>query len=94
MTHENLNQNPQHTGAWVLFTQASFVASLALVAVGLLFMPIDIWMKGYLGMGVVLLVQSCITATKTIRDVHESRRMLNRIEDAKTERLLMSVGKD
>ena len=41
-----------------------------------------------------MLVQSCITATKTIRDVHEGRRMVNRIEDAKTERLLMSVGKD
>lgn len=94
MSHDTTNQTAQHTGVWVFFTQASFAASAALVAVGILFMPIDIWMKGYLAMGVVMLVQSCITATKTIRDVHEGRRMLNRIEDAKTERLLMSVGKD
>ena len=87
-------ETPQHSGAWIVFTQASFVASAALVAVGILFMPIDIWMKGYLAMGVVMLIQSCIMATKTVRDVHEGRRMVNRIEDAKTERLLMSVGKD
>lgn len=88
------NETTQHSGAWVAFTYASFIGSLAMVALGILFMPIDIWVKGYLTMGVVMLVQSCITATKTIRDVHEGRRMVNRIEDAKTERLLMSVGKD
>jgi hypothetical protein len=57
-------------------------------------MPLDLWMKGYLAMGTVMLVQSCITVTKTLRDVHEARRMVNRIEDARTERLLMSVGKE
>ena len=57
-------------------------------------MPFDLWMKGYFAMGVVMLVQSCVTVTKTLRDVHEGRRLVNRIEDAKTERLLMAVGKD
>ncbi|BAU91854.1 YiaAB helix domain-containing protein [Methylorubrum populi] len=87
-------ETAQHTGAWVVFTQASFVASAVLVGFGILFMPLDLWMKGYLAMGTVMLIQSCITATKTLRDVHEARRMVNRIEDARTERLLMSVGKE
>ena len=56
-------------------------------------MPIDLAMKGYLAMGVIMLVQSCITLTKTVRDVHESSRFVNRIEDAKAERLLMEVSK-
>ena len=85
------NETTQHSGAWVAFTYASFLGAALMVALGILFMPIDIWMKGYFAMGVIMLVQSCITATKTIRDVHEGRRMVNRIEDAKTERLLMSV---
>ena len=88
------NETTQHSGAWVSFTYASFIGSAAMVGLGILFLPVDIWMKGYFAMGVVMLVQSCITATKTVRDVHEARRMVNRIEDAKTERLLMSVGKD
>ena len=90
-----LNPSPaQHSGAWVTFAYASFLGAAAMVALGIVFLPVDFWTKGYLAMGVVMLVQSCVTVTKTLRDVHEGRRMVNRIEDARTERLLMSVGKD
>jgi len=50
-------------------------------------------MKGYLTMGIVMLVQSSIILTKTIRDNDETSNLVNRIEDAKTERLLMDVAK-
>ncbi|HKA70196.1 MAG TPA: YiaA/YiaB family inner membrane protein, partial [Xanthobacteraceae bacterium] len=58
---------------------------------GIIFLPVDMWVKAYFAMGVVLLIQTCITVTKTVRDVHESKRLVNRIEDAKTERLLMGI---
>jgi hypothetical protein len=87
-------QATQHSQAWVTFTYASFIAAAAMVALGILFMRFDIWMKGYMAMGVVTLVQSCVTLTKTVRDVHEAKRLVNRIEDAKTERLLMEIGKE
>jgi len=57
------------------------------------FLPIDLWMKGYLTMGIVMLIQTCITLTKTVRDNYESSKFVNRIEDAKAERLLMEVSK-
>jgi hypothetical protein len=91
MTQE---QTQQHSSGWVSFTYASFIGSVAMVALGIVFMPIDIWLKGYFAMGTVMLIQSCVTMTKTVRDVHESRRMVNRIEDARTERLLMTAGKE
>lgn len=91
MTQDNTTQ---HSSGWVSFTYASFIGSIAMVALGIVFMPVDIWLKGYFAMGAVMLVQSCVTLTKTVRDVHESRRMVNRIEDAKTERLLMTVGRE
>ena len=87
------NQPLQHSAAWVAFTYATFLLSLAMIGVGILFMPIDVWMKGFLAMAVILLVQSCITMTKTIRDNEEAGKLVNRIEDAKTERLLMDVAK-
>jgi hypothetical protein len=87
------NQPLQHSAAWVAFTYATFLLSLAMIGVGVLFMPIDVWMKGFLAMAVILLVQSCITMTKTIRDNEEAGKLVNRIEDAKTERLLMDVAK-
>jgi len=40
-----------------------------------------------------MLIQSCITLTKTVRDNDEAGKLVNRIEDAKTERLLMDVTK-
>jgi hypothetical protein len=75
------------------FTYASFAASAFLVAIGVYFLPVDLRIKGYLAMGIVMLIQSCVTLTKTVRDVHESSRLVNRIEDAKAERLLMEVSK-
>jgi hypothetical protein len=87
-------QTAQHSQAWVTFTYASFIGAAAMVGLGILFMPFDLWMKGYFAMGVIMLVQSCVTLTKTVRDVHESKRLMNRIEDAKAERLLMEIGKE
>jgi hypothetical protein len=87
-------QTPQHSSAWLSFTYAAFAGSAAMVALGIAFLPVDIWIKGYLAMGTVMLVQSCVTATKTLRDVHEAKRLVNRIEDAKAERLLLEIGKD
>ena len=88
-----MNQNVQHSAAWVTFTYVSFGASAFMVAAGIFFLPVDLWIKGYLSMGIVMLIQSCVTLTKTLRDVHESGRLVNRIEDAKAERLLMEVSK-
>ena len=87
-------QTTQHSSAWVSFTYVSFTGAALMVAAGIFFMPIDIWLKGYLAMGIVMLVQSCVTVTKTARDLHETRRLVNRIEDAKAERLLMDIGKE
>ena len=89
-----MNQNVQpHSNAWVTFTYVSFSASAFMVALGVFYLPIDLWMKGYLSMGIIMMLQSCVTLTKTIRDMHESGKMVNRIEDAKAERLLMEVSK-
>lgn len=82
-----------HSQSWIVFTYVSFVAALAMVAVGIILMPLDLAMKGYLAMGVAMLIQSCITLTKTLRDNDEAGKLVSRIEDARTERLLMDVAK-
>lgn len=84
-------QTVQHSSSWTLFTYISFLGSIAMVGVGIVFAPIDIWIKAYFGMGTIMLVQSSITLTKTLRDVQESEKFVNRLEDAKAERLLMGM---
>ena len=90
----NNNTASQHSPAWVAFTLISFGVSAFMVAVGIWFLPIELAIKGYLTMGFLMLTQSCITMTKTMRDNHESGRLVNRIEDAKAERLLMEVERN
>lgn len=82
-----------HSQSWIVFTYVSFVAALAMVVGGIVLMPLDLAMKGYLAMGIVMLIQCCITLTKTIRDNDEAGKLVSRLEDAKTERLLMDVAK-
>ena len=86
-----MNHTAQHSAAWVTFTYISFAASAFMVGLGIWLLPLDLAMKGYLTMGFLMLTQSCITMTKTMRDMHESDKLVNRIEDAKAERLLMEV---
>ena len=54
------------------------------------------WIIGGIGSriigGFAMLMQT-LTLTKTIRDMHESGKLVNRIEDAKTERILMDFNK-
>jgi hypothetical protein len=83
--------NPQHSSAWVSFTYANMLLSLALMLGGILFLPLDMWIKGYMLMGVAMLVSSSITVTKTVRDTQEAGKLVNKIEDAKTEQLLMRM---
>ena len=82
-----------HSHSWIVFTYVSFAAALAMVIGGIVLMPLDLAIKGYLAMGVVMLIQSCITLTKTIRDNDEASKLVSRLEDAKTKRLLMDVVK-
>lgn len=88
MTSKKYSAPSTHTNAWVVQTWLSFVISITATTVGIIYMPVDNWLKGYLGMGVLFSVGSTITLAKTVRDVEESKRMISRIDEAKLERLL------
>lgn len=82
-----------NTAAWLSFTYAQFGAAAFMAGLGIWFMPVDILIKGYMMMANVFLVGSAFTLAKTIRDEHEARRFANRLEEARTEKLLMEVGR-
>lgn len=86
-------QFQQHSQAWVTFSYASFLTACGLVAAGILFIPADLWVRAYLMIGMVMLVQASINVTKTLRDNVEAERLVQRLEDAKTEKLLMDVNR-
>ena len=89
----NMPASSANTGAWLTFTYASFAASALMTAVGIWALPADLWVKGYLMMAFVFAIGSTFTLAKTVRDEHEAKRMASRLEDARTEKLLMEVNR-
>ena len=84
---------PKDSAAWRLFTMASFGVAAAMMAGGIYFMEASFAAKGFYAMAAIMLVHTSITITKTLRDAEESNRFINRLEDAKTEKLLMEVSR-
>lgn len=80
------------SASWILFTKVSFLVSLTGMSIGISMLPLEIWAKGYLGMGLFFLVNSTICVSKTLRDKHEFDRIINRVEEAKTEKILKEYG--
>lgn len=78
----------EDTPAWVVFVHVSFAISLALTGAGIYLLPVGLWIKGYLAMGLFFTVGSTLSLAKTTRDNHERRKLVNRLKDVKTERLL------
>ncbi len=83
----------KHSSAWVSFSYVSFGAAAVMLAVGLYMMPIDLWGKGYLTMGILMLVQTTVNVTKTLRDNAEADKLIRKVEDARTEKLLVNFNR-
>lgn len=62
------------TPAWYFYAWASFAIATSLMGFGIYYTPVDLWVKGYLFMGMFFCIGSTFTLSKTIRDRHESQR--------------------
>jgi hypothetical protein len=62
------------------------------MAIGIFYIPADFAVKGFLAMTYFFSVTSCFTVAKVVRDKHESDRMINKVETAKTENFLNKYG--
>lgn len=76
------------SAAWVFQTWAAFILSISITTVGIVNLPVDNWVKGFMGMGLAFSVGSTFTLAKTARDLHEARRLVARVDDAHVEKLL------
>ncbi len=76
------------TQAWIFQAWAAFAISFGSMGIGIVFLPLDVWTRGFLGIGLFFTVSACFTLSKTVRDNHEASKLINRISDAKAEKLL------
>ena len=80
------------SSAWTMFTYLNFVVAAVMMAGGVYFMEASFAAKGFYAMAALMLVSSTAAITKSIRDAEESQRLHNKIDEARTERLLMEVN--
>ncbi len=81
-----------HSGPWLFFVKASFASALLAMAAGVFLMPGDLMIKGYFALCALFLVSATINLTKTLRDDHESQRLINRISDAKAQKMIQELS--
>jgi len=83
----------KHSTGWINFSLASFIIASGMMAGGIYFLEASFSAKGFYAMAALMLVHTAISTTKTLRDNEEANKFLNKIEDAKTEKLFMDINK-
>lgn len=80
--------------SWIFFVKACFATAVTAMGTGIAFLPCDLWVKGYMAMGSLFMIGASISLSKTLRDEHESRRLINKINNIKTEKLIKEYDKE
>lgn len=80
--------NQKDTTAWIIQVWLSFTLSLSATSIGIFYLPVDSWVKGYMGMGLLFSIGSTFTLAKTVRDNHEAAKLTARIDEARVEKIL------
>lgn len=86
-TTKNLPTN-DHSAAWAFQTKVSFVVSLTGLILGIVYLPVEPWVRAYLATASLYAITSAISLSKTLRDEHEAHRVISRVDEVKLERLL------
>jgi hypothetical protein len=80
------------SSAWVMFTYPNFGVAAVMTAGGIYFMEASFSAKGFYAMASLMLVSSTVAIVKSVRDAEEATRLHNKIDEARTEKLLMEVN--
>jgi len=89
MSTRNIAELPNgHSPAWVVQTWLSFALAVGVTALGIWALPVDVWIKGFMGMGLLFSVGSSLSLAKTIRDQHEATKLFSRIDEARVSKLI------
>ena len=76
------------SAAFYIQSVISFVVALTALIIGVVSLQVDIWVRGFLSVGVLDLVTSTFTLAKVIRDQQEASTALSRIDQVRLEKML------
>jgi len=85
-----MTMTPQHKPSTAFYIQSvlSFAISLGALIIGVLSLPVGMWVRGFLAVGLLYVVTSTFTLSKVIRDHQEATSVYSRIDQARLEKIL------
>ena len=84
----NLPPINKTTAAFHLQAAMSFGVSLTATGIGIAYLPVTIWMRAFVALGLLYVVTSTFTLAKIVRDHQEQSSALSRVDQARLEKML------
>ena len=78
----------KNTNAFFLQAGVSFAIALLTMVVAVLYLPVDPWIRAFLGLGTMFLTTSSFTLAKCVRDAQENQYVVSRLDRARVDKLL------
>lgn len=76
------------TAAFFAQAAVSFAIAAITVVVGIFFLPVDPWVRAFLGIGVLYAISSAFTLAKCVRDRQEEAFVASRVDRARVDKLI------
>ena len=77
-----------NTTAFYVQAVLSFAISVTALAIGIAYLPMGAWPRAFLALGLLFVVTSAFTLAKCVRDQQEAGEIINRVDQARLEKLL------
>lgn len=78
----------RNTAAFFAQAGLSFALALGAMLFAIVYLPVDPWIRAFLGLGTLYLTTSAFTLAKCIRDAQESQTVVTRLDQARVDKLL------
>ena len=81
--------NPtKNTNAFFAQAGISFAVALLAMVFAVLYLPVDPWIRAFLGLGTMFLTTSAFTLAKCVRDNQENQAVYARLDQARVDKML------
>jgi len=84
----DITPQPKVTAAFYAQAVASFGIALVAMAIGIFYLPVGAWIRGFLAVALLYVVTSAFTLAKCVRDAQELGTVVRRVDQARIDKLL------
>ena len=83
------NSTPtKNTNAFFLQAGISFPVALLTMIFAIFYLPVDPWIRAFLGLGTMFLTTSSFTLAKCVRDAQDDNYVVTRLDQARVDKIL------